>query len=285
MAAEEIKEELAAKLSEAKAKKDLSVKEVRDLAEKNRANISDFKKLLAEASHHRKRRDEANKKVREAKAKRDEWSSKAFELKKKAVELQAKLSSLPECRPVADLKETIEALEWKLQTEATNARLENALSKQIRDLEKTVPVAEEKEQTIAELREVRAKLREELEQLRSSSGEVRSLARQSDVEHEAMRACFKKADSLSADISRAIELLEEARGKAGEDAEEFGKIRAELSVEEKKERDEIEAERRAEREKNKARVSVHAQAALERFKAGGKISTQDLLALQEAGLI
>jgi len=60
------KEELKKKLFEVREKRDLSAREVRDLADKNRANIDSFKKLLAAAAAHRKGRDEANAKVREA---------------------------------------------------------------------------------------------------------------------------------------------------------------------------------------------------------------------------
>ena len=279
------KEELKKKLFEVREKRDLSAREVRDLADKNRANIDSFKKLLAAAAAHRKGRDEANAKVREAKAGRDELFLQLSELKKKAAGLQESISKLPACQPLADLKQQIEVLEWKLQTEATNARLENALSKQIRDLEKLVPAAEERERSAGELREARAKIRELIDRARPVSEHVRTLARESDVEHAAMLECFKKADALSLEISKAIAILEEARGKAAEESGEVLKIRADLSAEEKKERDEIEAEKRAEREKHKAKVSAAAQDAFERFKAGEKISAMDIMALQEAGLI
>lgn len=279
--------ELKEQAKEFKEKRDLTNEEVRDLTKKNRDRIGLLKDVTAQAQEEKRLRDKENEEVRKLKTGRDAAEEEARSSRQELSEKQARLKEFggEGSLPLHVLERRLEELEWIQETEATTARKERELSKQIRELRKQMPQSKEAK---ALFNEVKA-LKEKLKALNSRAKELREKmqerARESEAHHENRLKLLRKAEHLQEKISATIELLGEKRGEADELHKEFVDARKEIREAEKRDRDEEKEEKRKREKEIRGKLDEQAKRILERFKAGEKLSMEELMILRETGAL
>ncbi|MFA4946633.1 MAG: hypothetical protein WC607_03810 [Candidatus Micrarchaeia archaeon] len=272
---------------EAKKKRDLSEKEARELAKKNRERIDELRETMSTSSEARRKRDEENAKVKEYKEKRLAAETEVDKVKTELDEKKEKLRLLvgDSKMPFEKLQREIEELEWIQQTEATSAKRERELSKQINDLRKQLPSSEEAKKLYTDV----GALRERLSKLNAEARDNRKLmeehARESDVHHNKHLAAYKSGKALQEKISSAMGVLDVKRGEADAANGELAGIQRKKRDEESQEYEKERRETRAKETEIKHRVELKAKDILEKFRSGEKLSMEEFLILKESGLM
>lgn len=287
--------ELKQQLQKAKADVDAVREATQALRLKSREAIAEVKKFYADAAELKKQRDAENEKVQEFKKKRITAEKKSAEILQQLQALRGQLVGLPKADSPGRLRATLERLEWEQMTEAVSAKAEKELSRQINELRKQLGPAEKMREVFAQIRPLEEQLRAAMAEVRIYRTEMAKDAKASDAHHEAMLKLYKKAASLSKKIGENLKELDAKRALLNEERKEFFQIQGQFRgaeqaqiaarrAEEKAERDRIQAEKDAERNATKKKAASIAEKALERFRAGGKLTWEDLQAIQEAGL-
>ena len=274
------------RLNNLREQRDAANKEVRLIAARNKSLITELKELMAKADAEKKERDRENeivkKLVEEKKALEQEISvlKKAYSEKKKEIRELGEFKEDPE-----RLQKEIEELEWEQQTEAVSPKKERELSKKINELRARLPKTEKATALFKEARELRLKLREKIEESRKKSEEINSHAKASDEHHATRIACLKKAEALQQKISETFTQLDAKRSEAEAQHAELIAARSELQRKKESEEAREKSLKRAVEAKIRAKLSEQAKKLYAEFKAGRKLNVDELLLLQEAGVL
>ncbi len=287
--------ELKEQLHKAKADVQAVQEQTDALRLKSRESIAQVKQFYSDAGELKKKRDAENEKVQEFKKKRQEAESRAGKILTQLQALRSQIDELPKADSPGRLKAELERLEWEQMTEAVSAKAEKELSRRINELRAQLGPAEKMRGVFAQLKPLEDQLRAASAEVRIYRTELTKHAKASDTHHEAMLKLYKKAESLSKKIGENLKELDQKRALLDEERKEFFQIqgqyrqteesqRAAFRSEEKAERDRMQSEKQAERNAIKKKATAIAEKALEKFRAGGKLTWEDLQAIQEAGL-
>ncbi len=287
--------ELKEQLHKAKADVQIVQEQAYALRIKSREAIGEVKKFYAEASELKKLRDAENEKVKEFKKKRQEAEEKVNEAIEKLKPLRGQLDGLPRAESPGRLRSELERLEWEQQTEAVSPKAEKELSRRIKDLRDQLAPAEKARGVFEQIKPLEESLRAATAEVRIYRTELTKHAKASDAHHESMLKLYKKAESLSKKIGENLKELDAKKAMLDEERKEFFQIQGQVKgaekaewearkAEEKAERDRIQAEKDAEKATVRQKAAGIAEKALERFRNGGKLTWEDLQAIQEAGL-
>ncbi|MBI5225988.1 hypothetical protein HY994_01975 [Candidatus Micrarchaeota archaeon] len=262
---------------------------------KSREAITQVKQFYAEAAELKKSRDSQNEKVQEFKKKRKDAETKANAILTQLQALRSQLDSLPKAQSPGHLKAELERLEWEQMTEAVSAKAEKELSRRINDLRNQLGPAEKLKGVFAEIHPLEEQLRAASAEVRIYRNELSKHAKASDAHHEAMLKLYKKAQSLSKKIGENLKELDAKKALLDEERKEFFQIsgqvrtaegaeRAQYRAQQKADADALKAEKDAQHKATQSRAAGIAEKALERFRTGGKLTWEDLQAIQAAGL-
>jgi phosphoserine phosphatase len=273
------------KLFEAREKRQLSARQVSDFVSQNRANIAKFKDITNRIRLEKKRRDEANAKTKELRARRREIIG-AIKAAREEIRAEIeKIRALPQGPSQEDLKAEIESLEWTLSTEDMPPKEENALAKHIRELEKQLPFARKKTETKGVISGLRKKLNETVALLEGMDKELKPAVAEANAHHEKILAYYKEAEQLGKSISYTFSQLDLARAEADADRKAFESESAAMREKEKAEREEFRRRQAEDHKTLRQKINDKARPIYEAFRAGKKISTDELLILQQSGLL
>jgi uncharacterized coiled-coil DUF342 family protein len=278
------KDEYQNKANELKEKRNQLHLKSKKLADERDSSNSTVRDMRNKISDHKKKRDELNERVKHAKEQRNKLN-----------------------KSYSDIKKQIEVLERKrASTTGTNL---NGLRKQLRTLENeqmTQPMSPQKEKKIIEvISEIHTKIKEqedrlnkdpklkkaiEEEKIIKQKAEkqhdlVEKLATRAQEEHEGMIELIRQLDNLVKKVNIIQETIVMTKIEADTVHKEFigcvDKIhdleRNILTTQEKK--------RKAKKAVEVTVAQKEANEIFEKFKRGEKLSTEDLMALQKAGLI
>ncbi|MCK5037972.1 MAG: phosphoserine phosphatase [Thermoplasmata archaeon] len=241
------------------------------------------RELIEEANQHRTKRDDLNVEVRAAKVERDVWNKKVNEYAERLA--KKKREKMPKRGPsVSMLKKKLRALEFQQMTQTLTKAKEDdlieamsAAQKEINELEGSIEGDEEVKLIIDESKEARDKA-EEAHKL------VGELAESAQREHDSMMAIYEKSDALRKQADKAQEEFIKTKMLADEEhrlhiefirqVHDFDKIVTGI------------------RQKEGGGVIIDSRDAkdqasdiYDRFKKGEKLSTEDLMLLQQSGYL
>ena len=233
---------------------------------------------------HRKRRDEFNESVQRHKKLRDEAAAEADTAKKALDEL--KRTRMPKGgRPVHMIKKDIQALEFKQQTTVLTAPKERALIEQLQALYAELRQKEDAYKADPELKDALGKFEAARERAEKAHQKVAETAEKAQSEHESMVKLFEQSDRIRKEADKLQERFVGSKVEADKVHKEYIEVVNGIHELENKMlemRTGVSTETRAE-----ARDAAHSAADLvfEKFKKGEKLSTEDLMILQKAGLL
>lgn len=281
---EKQREELQRKANLARANRDKLNGEARSWAEKRDELNAKVREFVGQANDHRRRRDELNEQVQRHKKLRDEAQLKANEWGAKA-DLLRKQRMPQGLGQLAMLRKEIKRLEFDHQTKVLTPGKEKALIEEISKLQKRL---KEKEDTIKKDPELREavenadRLRDQAEKMHQK---VAEMAEKAQVEHDSMVKLFANSDDVrkNADDLQAkfVEIKVQADAVHKEYIDSVNRIHEiETQINEMLHKDT--EQRKAAETSSSLRK---ADEIFEKFKRGEKLSTEDLMTLQKAGLL
>jgi uncharacterized coiled-coil DUF342 family protein len=252
--------------------------EARQWADRRMAIIDELRAKSSEAQAHRHERDALNEGVREEKRARDEANRQFEALAEKVSELKRTRQARSGGMPLWRLRKELKELEFRHMTTSLTKEAETRLLAEIQRLQREIRGQEE---SFHQDPEVDAAMRE-AETARRTAEEhhrlVGELAERAQREHELMVQLFEEVDRLRREADEVQAKLIEV--KTASDQAHQAHIQA------------IEEVRDLEKMLHAARARALGQPEAEeppkeedlfaRFKKGGKISTEDLMALQKS---
>ncbi len=242
------------------------------------------RELLDQAAQHRTKRDEMNDAVKEAKRERDARNKRVNELLSQVNRLKREKSPRGVI-PLGKLRREMKALEFRQQTTVLSVEKERDL---VESLTKIRDQIEERERELEKDEEVKAALEEvgeAREAAETAHHQVGELAEQAQKEHDAMMALYEQSDAIRAEADQAQEEFIRTKMMADEEhkrhidfireVHDYDKIL--WGFKQKTRTGRIPGVERTAR--------AEAEDIYERFKRGEKLSTEDLMTLQKAGLL
>ncbi|MFA5944451.1 MAG: phosphoserine phosphatase [Candidatus Thermoplasmatota archaeon] len=279
----ESKDQLQAKANLLRKERDRLNDEARKHAEERDGFNMEVRGLVNQANEHKKRRDELNEGVKRSKEGRDEANRAADEASKTADLLRRE--RMPEGNPgdsVAKLKKEARMLEMQHMTVVLTTSKEKALMERLKEIGKLIRAKESQLRSDPELKAALEKADELKEKAEKSHAKVGEMAEKAQAEHDAMIKLYKSSDKLRKQADKLQERFVVAKMEADKIHKAYIDVVNDIHYLE----DES-ANARAGRpsEAQQARGEAAAEAVFQKFKSGEKLSTEDLLTLQKAGLL
>ncbi len=278
---EKKKDDLLAKMESYKNKRDRLNDKAGRWADKRDELNSKVKELIATAGEHRKKRGLLNEQVKNAKEK-----------KKKLMAEEEQLSDtlgvlIKECLPekgpyLSKLKNDLRALEFRQQTAVLTPKKEKALVGELSKIQKQIKEKEKMLEENKEVKEILTKLKQVRNELHIEKKKIAAFAHNAQKEHNEMNLLYSEADKLRKEADNAQKKFVENKILADKEHKEYVS-----SLEELKKIDKGFSGLKPGRVKFRVDSGLKQQAEeiYKKFKDGEKLSTEDLMILQKAGLL
>lgn len=279
----EQKEQLQQKANQLRKERDRLNDEARAHAEERDVYNAKVRELVNEANEHKKRRDELNERVRSQKTVRDEANAAADEAHKAADTLRRERNpDGGEEVNIPKLKKEARALEYQQMTQVMKKEKEQALIERLQQIGRLIKQKDKALKADPELKDKldRAEaLKEKAEKEHSKVGE---LAEKAQGEHDAMIKLYKESDKLR----KTADKLQEKFVVSKMEADKIHKAYIEYVNQIHEIEDSMGGSGSGRMSAgDQKRAEAAADEVFERFKNGEKLSTDDLLTLQKAGLL
>lgn len=240
--------------------------------------------LVNQANEHKKRRDALNEQVQHAKKLRDENNAQFEDALQKEDELKARV--LPRGgRGLGFLRRELRRLEFEQMTKVLTPSKEKALMEELGRLNREIRQKENEISANPELKTAHEAAVQAKERAEKQHEKVGELAQSAQAEHEAMVKLFGQSDK----IRRQADAVQEKVVVAKLEADKVHKAYVDLVDKIHQLEEEIGRLRRGAGDVGAAVSKEDQQRAadeiFEKFKKGEKLSTEDLMALQKAGLL
>jgi len=285
-------------INDLKSEKDEYQKNANILKEKRNKLHSNSKKLAEDRdslnsiirntrnkiTFHKKNRDELNERVQHAKEQRNKLNIKLFEIKKRIKNLES-LKSSSSGTNLNEIRKQLKILEEEQMTKPMTPHKEKKVIEHISELHSKI---KKQEELLNQDPKLKKAIEEEIAVKKKAEKQhdiVEKLATRAQEEHESMIKLIKQLDNSIRKVNEIQEMIVNTKIQADEVHKEFISFVDKIHDLERK----ISAAHDEKRVKKKAieTSTVHKEAneIFEKFKRGEKLSTEDLMTLQKAGLI
>ena len=270
--------------NELKDKRDNLHKKSKQLAEDRDKLNATIRSLRNEINEHKKKRDELNERVQHAKDQRNKLNEKSKDMKKEIRTLERKRSS-GSGENLAKLRKQLHTLETEQMTQAMSPQKEKKLIETISEIHTKIKKQEDelsKDPKLKKAFEEKEIFKQKAEKQHET---VEELASRAQKEHEDMIKLINKLENHIKKVNQIQEMIVNTKIEADDVHKNFI---AHVDRIHEIERELTSIKETTYRNKKKAeKTSMHKEASdiFERFKKGEKLSTEDLMTLQKAGLI
>ncbi|MDE1880146.1 MAG: phosphoserine phosphatase [Euryarchaeota archaeon] len=263
---------------EHRAKRDRLNAEAHQWADRRAATVDELRAKSAEAQDHRRMRDQLNEGVREAKRAREEANRRADMLAEKVSELKRTRVAHSNGPPVWRLKKELKELEFRHMTSSLTKDAEVRLIADMQRLQREIKAQDDQLRKDPEVEGAIKEAEPAREEAETCHRAVEELAVNAQKEHEGMVRLFEEVDKLRREADEIHQKLVEVKTASDEEHKA-----AMTTIEEVRD---LEKMLYAAKTKS-GLVPAPMEAPKEedlfaRFKKGGKISTEDLMALQKS---
>lgn len=267
-----------------RARRDELNNQARGLADQRDELNAQVRALVNQANEHKKRRDALNEQVQHAKKLRDEYNMQFEDAARKEEDIKARV--LPRGgQSLGFLRRELRRLEFEQMTKVLTPSKEKALMEELGRMGREIREKEKEISSNPELKgahEASVQAKERAEKQHEKVGE---LAKSAQAEHDQMVKLFGESDK----IRKGADAFQEKVVVAKLEADKVHKTYVDLVDKIHLLEDELGKNRRGPGEgpSTSSRESHQKQAdeIFEKFKKGEKLSTEDLMALQKAGLL
>ena len=280
----ELKDELQEKANQLKEERNNLHKKSKLLAEERDAYNSTIRKIRNEINEHKQSRDELNERVKSVKIQRDTLNQKCFEIKKEIRDIERKRSS-SEGSNIGVLRKQLHVLETEQMTKPMSPRKEKKLIETISGLHAKI---KEQEGRINQDPQLKKVLDEEIlykQKAEKQHETVESLALRAQQEHENMINLINKLNNLIQKVNQVHETIVNTKIKADDVHRDFITNVDKIHDLERQLSSSKTQQSKKKRSEEDATIHRVANEIYEKFKRGEKLSTEDLMTLQKAGLL
>jgi uncharacterized coiled-coil DUF342 family protein len=279
-------------------KKDESQKKANELKEKRNQLHSKSKKLADERdslnstirdirnkiSEHKAKRDELNERVKHAKEQRNKLNKSYSEIKKQIDELEKTRYSAAGAN-LNELKRQLRNLEDEHMTQPMSPQKEKKLIETISGLHSKIKEQEEILNKDPRLKKAVEEEKIVKQKAEKQHDQVEKLAELAQEEHESMITLIKQLDNLVKKVNEIQETIVLTKIEADNVHREFIEHVDKIHDLERQISSVHETKRKKKKDADATIAQKEATEIFERFKRGEKLSTEELMALQKAGVI
>jgi len=278
------KDTLQKKANELKKKRDQLHALSKKLANERDSLNATIRQIRNETSDHKKLRDDLNERVKHAKDQRNKLNEKCREIKQQIREIEKKRSSSAGSN-LGALRKQLHGLETEQMTQPMSPQKEKKVIEVISDIHSKIKKQEDILNKDPELKKALEEEKIFKKKAEKQHDTVESLASRAQSEHETMIKLISKLDNLTKKVNEIQETIVNAKIEADDVHRDFithvdriHELERELTAT---------REQQIRKKKKAAKTVAHKEAdeIFERFKNGEKLSTEDLMTLQKAGLI
>lgn len=278
------KNDFQQKANECKKKRDGLHEKSKKMAKERDELNAKVRKIRNEITEHKKRRDEYNERVKHAKEQRNMILKNHFDLKKKIKDLERDKSSTSGVN-LNKLKQNLKKLENEQMTQPMSPEKEKKVIETIKEIHKQIKDEEEelnKDPRLKKALEEKILMKQKAEKQHEI---VEKMAKKAQDEHQIMIELLGQLDNY---VKKTTEIQEEivmTKIEADNVHKEFIDYVNKIHELEK---NITGIEKKRDQRKKMATVSAAKKEAyeiFERFKKGEKLSTEDIMILQKAGLL
>ena len=245
------------------------------------SSIRDFRNKI---SDHKKNRDELNERVKHAKEQRNKLNKSYNEIKKQieAIERERSLSSGSN---INNLRKQLRSLENEQMTTAMSPQKEKKIIEVISGIHAKIKEAEDRLNKDPKLKKAMEEEKIIKQKAEKQHDLVEKLATRAQEEHENMMNLIKQLDNQVKKVNSIQETIVMTKIEADRVHKEFIECVDKIHDLEREISSTQEKKRKTKKEAELTTAQKEADEIFERFKRGEKLSTEDLMALQKAGLI
>jgi len=278
------KDEFQKKANELKEKRNQLHLKSKTLADERDKLNSAVRKMRNKINDHKRNRDELNERVRHAKEQRNKLNKSSSDVKKQIGELERKCSASAGTH-LNDLRKQLKSLENEQMTRPMSPRKEKKIIEIISDIHAKIKAQEgllNKDPKLKNALEEEKIIKQKAEKQHVL---VEKLASRAQEEHEGMISLIRQLDNTVKRVNKIQETIVMTKIEADTVHKEF--ITCVDKIHEF-EREISSVKSKKYKKKKSVEVEIaykEADEIFERFKRGEKLSTEDLMSLQKAGLI
>ncbi len=278
------KDEFQTKANELKEQRNKLHDKSKKLSKDRDALNSSIRELRNKISEHKKKRDELNERVKNAKEQRNKLNKGYNDVKKKIMELEKERSSSAGGNLKA-LRKQLRTLETEQMTQPMSPKKEKKLIEVIRGLHSQIKEQEYKLNKDPKLKKALEEEKAIKQKAEKQHDSVEKLATRAQEEHENMMKIVQQLDNLIKKVNAVHEKIVMTKIEADKVHKEFIECVDKIHDFERDISSSREKKRKAKKEEEATTAHKEADEIFEKFKRGEKLSTEDLMALQKAGLI
>jgi uncharacterized coiled-coil DUF342 family protein len=278
------KDELQNNANELKDKRNKLHDKSKKLADERDGLNSSIRTLRNKISEHKKNRDELNERVRHSKDQRNKLNKSYSEIKKKIDELEKERSSASGAN-LNFLRKQIRTLETEQMTTTMSPQKEKKLIENISNIHAKIKEAEDKLNKDPKLKKAMEEEKIVKQKAEKQHDTVEKLASRAQEEHENMMNLIKQLDNLVKKVNGIQESIVMTKIEADKVHKEFIECVDKIHDLERNITTGHEKKRKSKKAEEATAAHKEADEIFEKFKRGEKLSTEDLMALQKAGLI
>jgi len=278
------KDELQIKANELKEKRNQLHLKSKKLAEERDSLNSTIRKIRNNITDHKKKRDELNERVKHAKKQRNKLNTTYTNIKKKIIDLE-KQHLTSSGGNLNNLRKKLKILENEQMTQPMSPQNEKKLIESISELHNKIKEQEDRLNKDPKLKKAIEEEKIIKQKAEKQHDLVEKLATRAQEEHEGMIKLIKQLDNYIKKVNEIQESIVMTKIEADTVHKEFINCVDSIHDFERKISSDKEKKHREKKAKEVSSAQKEANEIFERFKRGEKLSTEDLMALQKAGLI
>lgn len=254
------------------------------LADERDSLNSSIREMRNRITEHKQRRDELNERVKHAKEQRNKLNKSYSEIKKK-IEMLERERSQASGTNLNELRKQLRTLENEQMTQPMSSHKEKKLIEVISGIHTKIKEQEDRLNKDPKLKKAIEEEKIIKQKAEKHHDIVEKLATRAQEEHEGMIQLIKQLDNLTKKVNVIQETIVMTKIEADnvhkdfiECVDKIHDLERQISVSQEK-------KRRTKKAEEVSIAQMEANEIFERFKKGEKLSTEDLMALQKAGLI
>ena len=278
------KDDFQKKANELKEKRNQLHSKSKQFADDRDSLNSTVREIRNKISEHKKKRDELNERVKHAKEQRNKLNKSFSDIKKKIERLEKERASSSGTN-INELRKQLRALENEQMTQPMSPQKEKKIIEVISGIHTKIKEAENKLNKDPKLKKAIEEEKIIKQKAEKQHDLVEKLATRAQEEHEGMMDLIRQLDNLVKKVNTIQENIVMTKIEADGVHKEFIECVDKIHDLERNISSTQEKKRRAKKAVEATYAQKEANEIFERFKRGEKLSTEDLMALQKAGLI
>jgi len=278
------KNKLQDKANELKEKRNKLHNKSKSLSDERDDLNKKIRELRNQISDHKKKRDELNKRVQHTKDQRNKLNKTHGEVKKKIENLERERTSSSGTN-IKALKKQLRTLEDEQMTKPMSPRKEKKLIEIISDLHTKIKEHEEKLNKDPKLKNAIEEEKIIKQKAEKQHDAVEKLAERAQDQHHKMITLIQQLENMIKKVNEIHEKIVMTKIEADKVHKDFIEKVDKIHDLERNISSTKAKRRKTKKEEEKTLTQDKATEIFERFKRGEKLSTEDLMTLQKAGLI